>query len=360
MDWSPVKTAGSRRNLNGTPFPTKVVQSPAMRGCPACLREDAAGSDLPSHLAMAMRGHWLVPHVFLCLEHEHPLVPLWRDPSPTSRFDSVRHLAEIDDDLISGRFDKTLRDPTDFDLWLDDRLQGIASGGWLDRQPLHAAANFCLMLGYALLRHEEIAPSAIDPDDRWGLQQMGFEIARGGEDAVRAALRGLQALPGGPHEGPKKVFPVLYDRLSHHYHDNPDYAAFRAILRAHMLETWPLGIGDEVMGEPVMERRLHSVRTAAAATGIDPRRFRKMLSAAGLVPDGGDALPDAWQVFEAEAAEPLLRDLQHLVTTSAFAQLIGASRSQFDLLVADGVLQPALNAPDLKAVWSPADGTAFL
>lgn len=71
-------------------------------------------------------------------------------------------------------------------------------------QPLHAAANFCLMLGHDLLRHEEIAPSAIDLDDRWGCQQMGFEIARDGEDADRDALRGLQFLPGGPYEGPKR------------------------------------------------------------------------------------------------------------------------------------------------------------
>jgi hypothetical protein len=51
---------------------------------------------------------------------------------------------------------------------------------------------------------------------------------------------GLQKLPGGPHNGPKKLFPKMYDRLSYDYVDDPDYDIFRQILRQHMLETWPL------------------------------------------------------------------------------------------------------------------------
>jgi len=66
-----------------------------------------------------------------------------------------------------------------------------------------------------------------------------------------------------------------------------DYAPFNAILLEHLLEhlleTWPLGVGDELMEEPVTIRSLHSLHTAARETGVDPRRLRTMLINAGLL-----------------------------------------------------------------------------
>ncbi|SNS82021.1 hypothetical protein SAMN05421763_10377 [[Luteovulum] sphaeroides subsp. megalophilum] len=271
-------------------------------GCPVCLRADAVGSGAPPHIAMALRGHWLVPHVTLCLDHHHPLVPLWRDPQPGSRNDSVARFREIADEILAGRLDQETREPTDFDLWIDARLSGTAQVNWLDAQPLHAAATFCHILGTALLRLEQVLPAWVRRSDRWALYQMGFEVASQGEEAIRSALRRLQKLADGPQDGPKKVFPLLYDRLSHDYRDDPNFEAFRRILRDHMVETWPLGPGDELMGEPVTERRLHSVRTAAQATGIDQRRMRRMLAAAGIVPEAAEGTCDAWETFGAAAA----------------------------------------------------------
>ncbi|ULB11860.1 TniQ family protein [Cereibacter azotoformans] len=360
LDWSPVKSGGALRMLRGHAFPAKVILVPQIRGCPICLRADAAGSSAPPHIAMALRGHWLVPHVTLCLDHHHPLVPLWRDPQPGSRFESAARFREIADAILAGRHDQETREPTDFDLWIDARLSGTAQGGWLDAQPLHAAATFCHLLGTALLRLEQVLPAWVRRSDRWALYQMGFEVASQGKEAIRNALRRLQKLADGPQDGPKKVFPLLYDRLSHDYRDDPNFEAFRRILRNHLVETWPLGPGDELMGEPVTERRLHSVRTAAQATGIDQRRMRRMLAAAGIVPEAAEGTCDAWETLDAAAAQPILDDLTALMPANAFAEFIGASRSQFDLLVKDGVLAPALDAPGVKAVWSPVQGRAFL
>lgn len=71
-------------------------------------------------------------------------------------------------------------------------------------------------------------------------------------------------------------------------------------------------------------------------------------------------MPDAWEVFDAETAAPILERLTNYVTSKDMAALINATRSQFDLLVADGVLVPALDAPNVKAVWHPDQGRAFL
>ncbi|MFK7836267.1 MAG: TniQ family protein [Sulfitobacter sp.] len=357
---SPVRKPLNVREFKNHNFPSKIIQSPEVRGCPVCLRLDAEMSDAPAHIAMAMRGNWLVPHVTLCLEHQHPLVPLWHDPVPASRYDSSAHLKILMPDILSGALDQDIREETDFDVWIEGRLRGEQNNGWLDQMPLHPAANFCFMLGSALLRHEMKTPSSAAREDHWALYQMGYDVAHHGRSKVATALRKLQKLPGGPQDGPKKIFPVLYERLATYYADNADYEPFRNLLRQHMLETWPLGVGDELLGEPVMERKAHSVLTAAQTTGVDQRRLRKMLAAVGVVRGAGSGLSDAWEVFDAELAKPILDKLTALVDAKAFAALIGATRSQFDMLVKDGVLTSELRDADVKAIWNPSAGHKFL
>lgn len=92
---------------------------------------------------------------------------------------------------------------------------------------------------------------------------------------------------------------------------------------------------------------------------MDPRRLRKLLVVAELVNDDCD-LPDSWTVFHACAAAPVLKGLKVLVPATTFRDLIGATRSQFDLMVADGVLKPAIDTSDTKAIWDPRTGTEFL
>ncbi|WP_144055630.1 hypothetical protein [Octadecabacter antarcticus] len=119
--------------------------------------------------------------------------------------------------------------------------------------------------------------------NRWAVYQRGFEVASQGEDAIFTALSELQKLPGKSLDYPASIFPVLYDYLAKKYRGNSDYSPFRDLMRRHMLRTWPLGIGNEIFGDPVLKRSLHSVRTAALETGVDQRRLRKMLVTAGLI-----------------------------------------------------------------------------
>ncbi|OSP54756.1 hypothetical protein [Pseudoruegeria sp. SK021] len=186
---------------------------------------------------------------------------------------------------------------------------------------------------------------------------MGYEIAKDGPEAILAALQRLQELAGDPRQGPKKIYPVLYASLSGKYRDAPDHAPFRAIMRTHLLETWPLNAGDDFLGEPVEAHKLHSVASTSRQTGIDPRRLRKMLESKGHLDSDRT---DGWAVFDANATENLLDSLTRLLPAKDFWENLGMSRSQFDLLVEDGVLKPKLQTRTIKNVWDPRDGQAFL
>jgi hypothetical protein len=355
--WSPKPIEGPMHSFAGHAFPSKTILYPKMRGCPVCLREDADQSDLPANQAMTIKGDWLIPHVMICLKHEHPLVELWYESAPTARYDTALQLRRLAPGIIKGDLDDELREPTDFDMWIDDRISGIQGDTWLDQYGLHAASTFCRLLGHALLRHEMSAPSSAHQDSRWALYQMGFDVAQHGMKAIREALQGLQDLPCSPQQGPKAIFPLLYDRLAHDHRGDPAYEPFCAILRKHLLETWPLGVGDELMGEPVTERRLHSLQSAARETGVDPRRLRTMLISAGLL---DDSKSDAWATFDARAAADILTHLTELLPAKTFCETFCMSRSQFNLLVAERVLVPAIASTKTKNIWSPRDGQTFL
>lgn len=339
-------------------FPSKIIRDPTVRGCPICLKEDAEGLDLRPHWSMALRGHWMIPHVAICSKHNHPLVALWRDSSPHNRYDISSQMEKIASSILSGNFDQELREPTDFDKWLDHRLQNGPGTSWLDSYKLHATANFCFILGCSLLRHGKgIQASAVAKDRYWVLYRYGFEVAYDGEESIQIELDRLTDLEVDAKQGPKSIFPVLYERLSRDYKDAADFDPFRDILRRHMLKSWPLGIGDDLLGEPVSERQLHSVVTASREYGIDQRRLRKMLEGAGIVTG---TRPDKWTVFDAKAAEPLLASLVTLLPAKNFAENLNMSRSQFNLLVEDHILEPALLNTDTKHVWDPRTGHEFL
>ncbi|WP_375260832.1 TniQ family protein [Palleronia sp.] len=358
--WSPIYRGNRRHDFRGHIFHSKTIRRPEFHGCPLCLREDAEESDLPPEQAMAMQGHWLIPHVGVCLIHEHPLVPLYRESHPSWRYDSARQLTPIIPAILGKQFDRNRDLTSSFDDWIDERLVEGRGNDYLSKNPLHAASNFCRLLGIALLRLEGLTLSHIAAESSHGLYAAGFEVACEGEEAIQKALNRLERLVESPQDGPKKVYPALYDRLAHDYERDPDYAAFRQLLRKHMAETWPLGPGDELLGEPVVERYLHSVATASKATGLDPRRLRKLLIAEGLLASDSTARPDPWEIFDAKSAAPVLASMEAMVPATIFQELIGASRSQFDNLVADGVLFPASDAHNTNAVWGPRDGEAFL
>ena len=78
------------------------------------------------------------------------------------------------------------------------------------------------------------------------------------------------------------------------------------------------------------------------------------------MPDAGQGLSDAWDVFDTAAAKPVPASLTELISAKDMAGAIKARRSQFNLLVEDRVLVPELEATDVNAVWHPPQAQSFL
>ncbi len=175
----------------------------------------------------------------------------------------------------------------------------------------------------------------------------------------RFGLSSLQEFEGGPTDGPKKKFGDLYDRLTFDL-TNEDYAPFRNLLRDHILKTWPLGPGDDLMGEPVLTRHLHSVLTASREYGIDSRRLRKLLVSAGVVRPVEQGRSDAWELFTPEDAEPVLSRLETLVSATDLQDALLISRTHFESLRKDGYFAPTLEGPEHKPLWDLREARSFI
>ncbi|WP_260003246.1 hypothetical protein [Leisingera caerulea] len=72
----------------------------------------------------------------------------------------------------------------------------------------------------------------------------------------------------------------------------------------------------------MLERKVHSVRTAARELGMDPRRLRKLLVDANLVRPAETGQDDQWELFDAKQAQPHLDKISTLVSAKDFQQAL--------------------------------------
>ena len=92
----------------------------------------------------------------------------------------------------------------------------------------------------------------------------------------------------------------------------------REVLRQHILENWPLGVGDQALDTMVIERRLHFIRTAARTHELKPKKLRRILIDTGFILETDAADVDV--IFNVTAAQELLEQ------ASGSAAFTGAKR----------------------------------
>lgn len=355
LSWTGVRAGNVRMEFRGEFFVSRALRNPVVRGCPACLRDDVAGHDEPPAAAMAMRGDWQLREVCVCVRHRHPLVELWRADKPADRYDMVARLSEIANDILSGALDRPAVLPSGYDLWLDGRLQDGRDETWLKDQPLFAATTFCRLLGVALRPAHLLDVDRVDGADH----AAGFDVARHGETAIRAALGRIAASAKGHLDAPGKVFGPLYLCLARDYVGEPGFTPFGRVLRDCVLDHWPIAPGETLIGEVVAERRLHSVASAAKEAGVGVEVIEQFLREAGAVPEGDDR-PASRAVFEARPYAELLAEIPTLVGPRAMCAAMGATKTELAALEEEGLLIPRTRVGKVKNPWRIPDGLAFV
>ena len=322
LSWTGVRAGNVRMEFRGEVFGTRALRNPVMRGCPVCLREDAAGQAGSEPAAMIMRGDWQMREAVTCVRHRHPLIPLWRADRPRDRHDVGARLSEILGDILSGALDQPETPPSSYDLWLDGRLRDGRDDTWFKGQPLYAATTFCRLLGQALLREDGTGEGG----PHGAVHAAGFDVARRGEADIREALDRIAASAAGPLDEPAKAFGPMYTGLSRDNLSEDGFAPYRRILRECVLDHWPIAPGDVLLGEVVAERRLHSLVSASKEIGVGAQVIGHFLIEAGALPEQ-DVRPPSRRVFDARAHSGLLAEIPTLVGPIAMREGDGGDQT---------------------------------
>jgi hypothetical protein len=358
QSWSGEPIGDVRMRFRGEVFISRALRNPTLRGCPDCLREDAVGPSGDSAEAMAMRGDWQLREVTLCLKHWHLLVPLWTENNRYARHDFAIRFKEIEASLLAGTMDRPVCDPTEYDLWLDHRLEDGQDFTWLAKHGLYPATAFCRLLGSELLRFQA-DPGQDDIHRLRAAQQAGFAVARQGEAAISAAFMALVEASGGKREEPKAVFGHLHTKLRTDYANDPAFDQFRHLLRDCILSVWPMAAGETVLGEVHPERRLHSLYSAAREVGVTEELLEPFLIEAGAL-SAGDPRYSNRRVFSAKDHAALLAEIPTLVSLKTLQREIGASRTELARLVTEGFLTPRVQNEAVHLRWSLVQAKALL
>ncbi|WP_299953844.1 hypothetical protein [uncultured Roseobacter sp.] len=113
------------------------------------------------------------------------------------------------------------------------------------------------------------------------------------------------------------------------------------LIRDYIVETFPIGVGETVLGQVVEQRRVHNLSTFAADCRASMKRSREALIAAGFLRVVSAKTDDTiGQVFCAKASKPVLNKLNDGITRRMALKLLNIPRAQFDALISGRVLQP--------------------
>lgn len=321
------------RTYRGERYARTFVRPDGARFCPNCLLEDG-----PRRQDRYARLDWRFDPVRICRRHGKVLAAgsevTWVDygvPFPCSA--DLEQLVERSPSI----------DPTRFDDWMAGRIAGtpIDEGPFLQGQTLEQGARLSLMLGATLEHGLRVKVADLSEPQRAEATARGFEIAVAGDEAIMSSLDEIRALSLSTAGQAKfrAMYGNFYEWLRSTGGDT-DPGPIRDRLREHILRTTALAPGDLVLGERVEERRLHSAYSLSVATGLHPKRLRKILLRLGLAPPGCEDLDYNRLVFPVGETEALCDALATALSLTALPAHLGCTRTQAESLYHEGMLQP--------------------
>ncbi|WP_283638316.1 hypothetical protein [Marinovum algicola] len=213
---------------------------------------------------------------------------------------------------------------------------GTRGPEWLDSQTLEQAVRATELLG-ALIEFgaaKKVSALTSDQWDRAG--RAGFEFTCRGEVGIREALHHIQETfrKTGKRPMHRNVFGRLYEWLASSK-TAKEPGDIKRIVREHIFHTVAMAPGEGVLGECLTERRLHSVASLAAETGLHPKTLGYILIAKGLV-----SAEDPAAVFDAKAGLEVAAAVQRMVNVISVPKVLNCSRPQASCLIDERILLP--------------------
>jgi len=352
LDRNASRSIGKRRfDLRGNVLTSEFFSSPDTVFCPACLQEDDLGAKSVA-CRRAGRLMWTLRPVRTCAKHNLALIH--RDKQ---RWDDKFHELAVRVPERSGRLQGLTegcqqRSPSALQGYVAARLDGVTGPSWLDSQTLEQAVRTTEMLGLLV----EFGPSAKLSEvshegwDRAG--HVGYDITSAGETGIRDLLLSVSSefRGKGGKPGRRKIFGATYEWLSG-ARNSKETGDISRILREHIFDTMEIAAGETILGEQLTHRRLHSVASLSAESGLDARTLRNVLAASGLIP--AEEKVSRHHLFDAQAGRDLAASVTRMTHVIALPKALNSTRPQSEQLLDERLLR------QISERWGQAAGRTW-
>ncbi len=352
VSWTGHSIGNVRTRFRNEVFVSRALRNPTVRGCPACLREDAVGSEHPTK-SMYMRGDWQLRGNDICLRHQKALVPLWKHSHPVARNSVSERLTENLSDIMSGARDGHEVHPAEYDFWLERRLVDGTDRTWLGNIGLYPAMTFCALLGKGILKLEGKSST----EDR--AAAIGFSVAKHGPEEIEKIFVEMHTAAQNSTLEPSGVYGQLYDQLTWAHADDDAFEPIKRLLRSHIFDRWPVEPTESILGRSIGSRRIHSLSSAAKELNISEKLLDTLLTEAGVFQDEDQRTPRQ-KTFEIAPYRNLLHEIPQLVGPIEMQRRIGATQTELETLERDGVLEPRSKVASVRSPWNFQDGLALV
>jgi hypothetical protein len=331
-----IPVANRARSLCGEVVHAEFAKLDKTSFCPACLLDDGHPGS-PSGGARVGRVLWQVEHIRACPVHG---IALFRrqNTSHAERFQLMSQVAPDNAGLQTLVDDAVTLAPSDLQLYVEGRLAGGTGPAWLDEQPLDLAARACEMLGVIISEGAHCNLNTL-PEAAWHRAgHVGYGFAARGALGIRDALQSVfeQFVRDDLTGGPQKMFGRLYQWLQFNRNARPK-GPIREVVRDFIMDRFPLEVGDDLFGQPVEVRRVHTVGSLARVTGQHPKTLNRAIVLTGLA-EGDADISLGVRSFDAVAAEALARRIKTAIPVLALPEFLNCNRTQAEQLVRTGMI----------------------
>ncbi|WP_322891451.1 MULTISPECIES: TniQ family protein [unclassified Yoonia] len=278
--------------------------------CPACIEEDTRPFG---------RVLWHLESTRICSRHK-TLLAKWDLAAPDHIFMSPDHLYAVNGSVKIPNGDSRTEVFAPMQQYVEDRVAGNVGPSWMDRQRIDQVVRAARVLGTSLLYDRHTKPEDLSIEHLLEAERAGYDIVSGGEADVISCLGDicLAARKAGAKITPQSSMRMLTQWAER----NEDAGPFRLLLRAFILENFPIAAGTILLGTAVPQRSRHTIATLASEFGISRFTLERGLVHEGILKPGGiNSRPT--MVFDSTAGDAVAVRIKSSIPFAGLSDYLG-------------------------------------
>lgn len=355
--WAVRSKGPNRFEVSGQQGTRNSLIRSRLRVCPQCLVKDYQQG---GRCGRYRRYFWQFASVRTCAVHNMPLLSIPPEKYTILNYDFAGQISQHWNVVNRAADAGEERSFTPFESYILQRLEGKLAVPFLDDMPMHLATRLCEVLGFVLLAGPGRKLSSGTEDEMLRAGQLGFEALEDGKSGLFAALDQLVTPMAVRTVRHQTDFGALFEWLRSSALGD-EFEILKDEVRDYIFRTYPLRVGDMVLGKPCEKETTFTIHRAWQSLGIQRKRMNRVLIAEGLAAKRND--DNAVWLNEGLKSADLDRFSERLasrLTANDAANFLNISGETLQGLRDAGVLTPISDALDVIPKYRQRDLDCFM